>query len=137
MYVQDGAENEKTKLEKSRQVNDELQELVLSIGVPPNLYGYDYIIYAMELIILNPDYIHAITKGVYIDVAKKFDTTPSKVERAIRHSINVAWLHGNIKFINKIFVNCVRPDKGVPTNSVFLARLYYYIKSMWQYESLL
>ncbi len=105
-----------------------IHELLLSIGVPPNIYGYAYTAYAIELLLMDEEYQHYITKGLYVDIASKFNTTPSRVERAIRHAINVAWLHGNLNLINHIFKNCVRPDKSVPTNSVFLSRLFYYIK---------
>lgn len=104
-----------------------LHELLLEIGIPPNVYGYSYIICALQLIIIEPDYLHSVTKGLYIDIAHKFKVQPYQVERCIRTAINIAWLHGNIEFINRVFRNCVRPDKGVPTNSVFLARLYYYL----------
>ncbi|MBQ8246056.1 MAG: sporulation initiation factor Spo0A C-terminal domain-containing protein [Lachnospiraceae bacterium] len=105
-----------------------IQEMLLSIGVPPNIYGYAYITYAVELLLRDSDYQHYVTKGLYVDIAKRYKTTPSRVERAIRHAINVAWLHGNTELINHVFRNCVRPDRGVPSNSVFLARLFYYIK---------
>ncbi len=107
-----------------------LQELLLYIGFPPNLYGYSYIVYAMELIIQNPDNMHHVTKGLYIDVAKHFNTTPERVERAIRHSINATWAYGNKELLNTMFYNYIKPNKGVPTNSLLLARLYYYIKNM-------
>jgi len=107
-----------------------IHETLLKIGMPPNLLGYSYILYATELILLNPDYMHAITKELYVDIAVKYRSTPSRVERAIRHAISVAWSHGNLDFINKIFMYCIRPDKGVPTNSLFLSRIYYYISNM-------
>lgn len=113
--------------EESYDVN-QLHRLILSIGVPPNVYGYSYIIRSIELILMNPDYMHYITKGLYIDVAKEFHATPARVERAIRHAINTAWdNHGNEDFISEIFRNCIRPNRKVPSNSVFLSRLYYYI----------
>ena len=105
-----------------------IQEMLLSIGIPPNIYGYAYITYAVELLLKDSEYQHYVTKGLYVDIAKKYNTTPSRVERAIRHAINVAWLHGNAELLHRVFRNCVRPDKGVPSNSVFLARLFYYIK---------
>ena len=104
-----------------------LHEILLNIGVPPHLYGYSYLIYALELILKDPTYLHSVTKGLYIDVALKFKTNPSKVERAIRHAINVTWVYGNIEVLNGIFQNCIKANKGVPTNTVFLARLFYYI----------
>ena len=107
-----------------------LHELLLTIGIPPNLYGYRYIMYCLELILTDPEYLKHITKGLYIDVARHFKTTPSGIERAIRHSINRTWMYGNLDFINRLFVNSIRSDKGVPTNTAFLARLYYYIINM-------
>ena len=105
-----------------------LHKLLLAIGVPPNVYGYGYIIRSIELILMNPEYMHYITKGLYIDVAKDFHATPTGVERAIRHAINTAWLNNcNEEFIHNMFQNCIRPNKKVPSNSVFLSRLYYYI----------
>lgn len=104
-----------------------MHKLLLHIGVPAHLYGYGFIIYALELILLDPDLLHHVTKGLYIDVAQKFNTNPSRVERAIRHAISVAWLHGDITFINELFRNSISPDKDTPTNTMFLARLYYYI----------
>ncbi len=104
-------------------------EILLRIGVPPHLYGYEYIIHSVELILHNPDLLHHITKGLYIDVASYFKTNPARVERAIRHAIHVTWLHGNISLINDIFRYSIRIDKCVPTNTMFLARLYHYINN--------
>lgn len=111
-------------------LSEAIQEILLSIGVPPNIYGFAYITYAVELLLLDSEYQHYVTKGLYVDIAQRYKTTPSRVERAIRHAISVAWLHGNADLIHHVFRNCVRPDKGVPSNSVFLARLYYYIKNL-------
>ena len=110
-----------------------VHKLLLAIGVPPNIYGYSYIIRSIELILSNPEYMHYITKGLYIDVAKDFHATPSRVERAIRHAINAAWMNNyDEEFMKTIFQNCFRPNKKVPSNSVFLSRLYYYITNNYQ-----
>ena len=110
-----------------------LHKLLLAIGVPPTIYGYSYIIRSIELILSNPEYMHYITKGLYIDVAKDFHATPSRVERAIRHAINAAWINNyDEEFMKTIFQNCIRPNKKVPSNSVFLSRLYYYIINNYQ-----
>lgn len=110
--------------------SNSIHEILLSIGIPPNLLGYLYLVEALQLILLNPFYLSHITKGLYIDIARKYNSTPQRVERAIRHAINTAWLIGNIEYIENIFKNCVNPNKGVPTNSLFLARLYFYISNM-------
>ena len=108
----------------------EIHDLLLKIGIPPHLRGYSYITYAMELILLDPNNIYSICKGLYIDIAKRYGTTPAGVERSIRTAINVAWKYGNREFIDNIFQNYTRADKGVPTNSAFLARLFYYINDI-------
>lgn len=102
-------------------------ELLLRIGIPAHLYGYGFIIYALEQSLQNPSVLHHVTKGLYIDIAKNFQTNPCSVEHAIRHAISVACKHGDVEFINQIFKNSIRPNKNAPTNTMFLARLYYYI----------
>lgn len=118
------SENKQIRIESTK-----LHEVLLTIGIPPNLLGYSYILYALELILLNPLYLNAITKKLYIDIGKKYDTSPASVERAIRTAINAGWLHGNIDYIDCVFRNCVNPVKGVPSNSLFLSRLFYYFNS--------
>lgn len=107
----------------------QLHEILLSIGIPPNIRGYSYITYAMELIIRNPEAMYSVTKGLYIDVAKKFGTKPASVERSIRFAIGSAWKYGDQQMIDQIFSNCLRPYQKAPSNSVFLARLYYHYMS--------
>lgn len=104
-----------------------LQNLLLSLGIPPNVNGYAYIVCALELISKDPTCIRAITKGLYIDLAKQFKTKPACIERGMRHAIVLAWKYGDKELLNDVFKNCVRPNKSMPTNTVFLARLYYYI----------
>ena len=106
-----------------------IHNILLGIGVPPNLLGYSYILYALQLILLQPDYMHAITKELYEDIARKYCTSSTRVERNIRTAIQTTWLYGNVEMINRLFQNSVRLDKGYPTNSMFLARLYYYISN--------
>lgn len=105
----------------------QIQELLLSIGFPQNLYGYEFIEYALEMMLQNPDLLHHITKALYPEIAEHYHSTVSKVECAIRHSINTTWLYGDIQVIDRIFGNSVRSDRGVPTNKQLLAGLYYYI----------
>lgn len=107
-----------------------IQDLLLKIGFPQHVYGYNYIIYALELIFLNPEILHHITKELYPEVAKHFGSTPARVERAIRTSIQITWLYGNMQMINTIFGHTIRPDKGVPTNTQLLAGLYFFLKQM-------
>ena len=115
--------NQQTKKSEAKSIHT----ILLSIGIPPNLLGYQYITHAISLIMTNPEYMHHITKGLYIDIASRFLTTPTRVERAIRHSIAVAWSHKNNPVIRNIFQNSIDPEKGAPTNSRFLAGIYYYL----------
>lgn len=111
-----------------------IHELLLSIGIPPNIHGYIYLAASLELVLDNPEYLHSVTKGLYIDIAKQFHTTPANVERSMRFAITNAWRYGDKEFINGIFRNCVRADKGSPTNTVFLSRLFYYITNLEYYK---
>lgn len=104
----------------------DIEGTLLTIGIPANLAGFAYITYAETLVLEQPDYLHSIVKCLYYDVAKHFNTTPSRVERCIRHAIQVAWLRGDYDFITYLFGNSVDPMKGTPTNSQFIARMYYY-----------
>ena len=107
-----------------------IQDILLNIGIPANIYGFLYITYALQLLDQDPEYMYHVTKYLYVSIAKKFKTTPSSVERSIRHAISVGWLKGDIEYTNRMFKNSVNSKKGVPTNSQFLARLYYYIKNL-------
>lgn len=107
-----------------------IQDLLLNIGFPQHVYGYNYIIYALELISVNPEILHHITKELYPEIAKHFGSTPARVERAIRTAIQITWLYGNTQMINMIFGHTIRPDKGVPTNTQLLAGLYFFLKQM-------
>lgn len=107
-----------------------VQELLLNIGFPQHVYGYNYIIYGLELIMINPEILHHITKELYPEIAKHFGSTPARVERAIRTAIQITWLYGNTQMINTIFGHTIRPDKGVPTNTQLLAGLYFFLKQM-------
>ena len=91
------------------------------VGVPPHLIGYKYAVYAVQLCISNPEYLRELTKGLYVDIAEKFDTTPSRVERAIRHSIEVMFYHGNMDNIVAAFGNIINFNKGKFTNGEFIA----------------
>lgn len=104
----------------------EIESLLLTIGIPTHLLGFLYLTLAEKIIVENPEYMRKITKGIYVDIAEQAGTTPYRVERCIRHAIEVAWLQGNYEYINFLFGNSVNPLKDKPTNSQFLSRLYYY-----------
>jgi len=98
-------------------------DIIHEIGVPAHIKGYQYLREAIILTINNMDMINAVTKVLYPEVAKKFGTTPSRVERAIRHAIEVAWDRGDIEVLQKFFGYTVSNIKGKPTNSEFIAMI--------------
>lgn len=97
--------------------------LIHEVGVPAHIKGYQYLREAIIMVIEDIDVINQITKSLYPQVAKKFHTTPSRVERAIRHAIEVAWGRGNQQVVENIFGYTVSADKGKPTNSEFIAMI--------------
>lgn len=98
-------------------------DIIHEIGVPAHIKGYQYLREAIILTIKDMDMINAVTKVLYPEVAKKFGTTPSRVERAIRHAIEVAWDRGDIETLQKFFGYTVSNIKGKPTNSEFIAMI--------------
>ena len=98
-------------------------EIIHEIGIPAHIKGYQYLREAIILTINDMDIINAVTKVLYPAVAKKFGTTPSRVERAIRHAIEVAWDRGDIETLQKYFGYTVSNIKGKPTNSEFIAMI--------------
>ena len=98
-------------------------EVIHEIGVPAHIKGYQYLREAIILTINDMDVINAVTKVLYPAVAKKFSTTPSRVERAIRHAIEVAWDRGDLDTLQKFFGYTVSNIKGKPTNSEFIAMI--------------
>ena len=95
--------------------------IIHEIGVPAHIKGYQYLREAIILAVNDMDVINAITKVLYPEVAKTFQTTPSRVERAIRHAIEVAWDRGDLDTLQRFFGYTVSNTKGKPTNSEFIA----------------
>ena len=98
-------------------------EVIHEIGVPAHIKGYQYLREAIIITIHDMEVINAVTKVLYPAVAKKFGTTPSRVERAIRHAIEVAWDRGDLETLQKFFGYTVSNIKGKPTNSEFIAMI--------------
>ena len=98
-------------------------EVIHEIGVPAHIKGYQYLREAIIITIRDMEVINAVTKVLYPAVAKKFNTTPSRVERAIRHAIEVAWDRGDIETLQRFFGYTVSNIKGKPTNSEFIAMI--------------
>ena len=98
-------------------------EILHQIGVPAHIKGYHYLRESIVMSVENPDIINAVTKQLYPSVAKKFSTTPSRVERAIRHAIEVAWDRGDVDILNSYFGYTIHNSRGKPTNSEFIAMI--------------
>ena len=98
-----------------------ITEILHQIGVPAHIKGYQYLRDAIIMVIREPEMLNSITKILYPTIAKRNQTTPSRVERAIRHAIEVAWSRGNMDIINSLFSYTVSTGKGKPTNSEFIA----------------
>ena len=106
----------------------QIRQILLELGAPDHLLGHDYVVQAVLLVIHNRMYINNITFGLYPQLAARFDTTASRVERAIRHLIETTWSRGDWTILGKYFGNTVSPEKGKPTNGEFIARLSNIIK---------
>lgn len=102
-------------------VEEKISEIFISIGIPPHIKGYGYLREGIKMTIENPYMISSVTKELYPSIAKKFTTSPSKVERAIRHAIEVAWNRGRIDAISAIFGTRIYLGTEKPTNSEFIA----------------
>lgn len=119
--------NEKTKkptlVRRQPEINIEtmVTNIIHEIGVPAHIKGYQYLREAIMIAVDDMDVINAITKVLYPQVAKAFSTTPSRVERAIRHAIEVAWDRGDLDTLQRFFGYTVSNTKGKPTNSEFIA----------------
>lgn len=106
---------------KQQDLEIDITNIIHEVGVPAHIKGYQYLRQAITMVVEDIELLSAVTKELYPTIAKKFNTTPSRVERAIRHAIEVAWNRGKIDTINKLFGYTVHNDKGKPTNSEFIA----------------
>lgn len=106
---------------KENDLEIEITNLIHEIGVPAHIKGYQYLRDAIKIVVEDMDILCAVTKELYPMIAKMNNTTPSRVERAIRHAIEVAWNRGRIETIDALFGYTVKNDKGKPTNSEFIA----------------
>ena len=119
-----------SKKKESKTIDFETHNLQVSItkmlhelGIPSHIKGYQFLRDAINIVFDRPDVIGGITKELYPELAGKYDTTVSRVERAIRHAIEVAWNRGQIEMHEKIFGYTVNSNKGKPTNSEFIAMI--------------
>lgn len=115
-------EEEQKRLQKL-ELESEITSLLHEVGIPAHIKGYMYLRTAILETYLNVDFLGQITKVLYPEIAKKYETTASRVERAIRHAIEVAWNRGNIDAIDDIFGYTISASKAKPTNSEFIAMI--------------
>ena len=98
-------------------------KVIHDVGVPAHIKGYQYLREAIIMTVNDMDAINAITKVLYPSVAKRYHTTSSRVERAIRHAIEVAWDRGDVEMLNNVFGYTISGAKGKPTNSEFISMI--------------
>ena len=104
-------------------IETQVTKIIHQIGVPAHIKGYQYLRTAILLTVNDSDIINSVTKILYPSVAKKYQTTTSRVERAIRHAIEVAWDRGDVDTLNSYFGYTIQNNRGKPTNSEFIAMI--------------
>ncbi len=112
---------ERRERRKIGTVDEKISNIFITIGIPPHIKGFSYMREGIKLAVNDPPIINSVTKGLYPKIAEKFNTSPSKVERAIRHAIEVAWNRGRTDAISSIFGARVYIGSERPTNSEFIA----------------
>ena len=105
----------------TRDLEKDVTDMIHEIGVPAHIKGYQYLREAIMMSVEDVEMLGSITKVLYPTIAKKYQTTPSRVERAIRHAIEVAWSRGKMDTIDELFGYTIHNGKGKPTNSEFIA----------------
>ena len=118
-------EETRIKLISSREADLEktISQIMREIGVPAHIKGYEYLRQAISLTVEDPSFMHAVTKLLYPTIAKNNKTTSSRVERAIRHAIEVAWDRGDVDVLASYFGYTIQNSRGKPTNSEFIAMI--------------
>jgi two-component system response regulator (stage 0 sporulation protein A) len=118
-------DNTETKVNQHQLVDVDIMKQITNImheiGVPAHIKGYMFLREAINMVMNDIELLSAVTKELYPAVGEKFNTTSSRVERAVRHAIDVAWARGQVETINKVFGYTIRNEKGSPTNSEFIA----------------
>lgn len=114
---------EKMRLEDEFDLEAQVTRIIHQVGIPAHIKGYQYLRCAIMMVVRDGRIIGEVTKTLYPSVAKEFGTTSSRVERAIRHAIEVAWDRGDVDMLNSFFGYTVQNNKGKPTNSEFVAMI--------------
>ena len=113
----------------------QVTKIIHQIGVPAHIKGYQYLRCAILMTIDDDDIINSVTKVLYPSVAKRFGTTTSRVERAIRHAIEVAWDRGDVDTLNSYFGYTIQNSRGKPTNSEFIAMIADNLRLKYKYTT--
>jgi len=114
--------------ETPKDPEDIIREILLELGAPENLMGHPYMVEAIMLVVNDRTFIDNVTFGLYPQIAARFDTTAARVERALRHLLEVTWSRGDMDVLQHYFGNSVSAWKGKPTNSEFIARIANIVK---------
>lgn len=109
--------------DEAESLESEVTAVIHEVGVPAHIKGYQYVREAIIIAVQDMDVINAVTKVLYPEVAHRYGTTPSRVERAVRHAIEVAWDRGDLETLQRYFGYTVNSTKGKPTNSEFIAMI--------------
>jgi len=104
-----------------KNLEEEVTDIMHEVGIPAHIKGYQYLRDAIIMVVNEIELINSITKQLYPNIAKEYNTTPSRVERAIRHAIEVAWSRGQVEALDSLFGYTISVGKGKPTNSEFIA----------------
>jgi two-component system response regulator (stage 0 sporulation protein A) len=107
----------------TRDIELKVTGVIHNVGIPANIKGYSYLRDAIMMTIRDSEMMHAVTKQLYPEVAKRHKTTSSRVERAIRHAIEVAWDRGDVEVLTSYFGYTINSGRGKPTNSEFIAMI--------------
>lgn len=125
-----GTQNETEPMK--RDLEKDVTDMIHELGVPAHIKGYQYLREAIMMSVEDMDMLNSITKILYPTIAKKFQTTPSRVERAIRHAIEVAWSRGRMETLDALFGYTINHGKGKPTNSEFIALIADKIRLLYR-----
>lgn len=120
-----------------RDLEKDVTDMIHEIGVPAHIKGYQYLRAAIMMSVKDTEMLNSITKLLYPSIAKEFETTPSRVERAIRHAIEVAWSRGKMETLEELFGYTINTGKGKPTNSEFIALIADKIRLQYKMSGIL
>ncbi len=120
---------------KEHDLEKDVTDMIHEIGVPAHIKGYQYLREAIMMSVEDGEMLNSITKILYPSIAKRYQTTPSRVERAIRHAIEVAWSRGKMETLDSLFGYTISLGKGKPTNSEFIALITDKIRLSYRQHS--